>query len=112
MHKLKVGVATVCVQLEKIHHAEFAEANFKPSRGQPLEEREWRSRRTRFLSAQRNNLMPHQPRDVRCSAQCRISHDIEIRDTPKPQCFTDSVPPALLHITKKLGCVVKPQTGK
>ena len=59
VHELEIGVAAVVIQIEKIRHAEFAEANFQPSHGQRAEKRERRSRRSRFLSAQRNDLMPH-----------------------------------------------------
>jgi len=58
VHELEISVAAVAIQIEKIRHAEFAEANFQPSHGQRAKERERRSRRSHFLSAQRNDLMP------------------------------------------------------
>jgi hypothetical protein len=64
------------------------------------------------LMAQRNDLVPHQPRNIRRFAERRIAHHIEIQETRKAKRFADAVSARLLHITNEFGCGAEAQAGK
>ena len=54
------------------------------------------------MLAQRDDLMPHEPSDVRRLAEAGISYHVQISETREPQCFADPVAASFLDVTEQL----------
>ena len=96
VHKLEIGIGAVGIQVEEIGKAEFSKPDFQPAFGQFAKQREWCSFNGDFLLPQRNDLMPHQARDVRRLAQLWIAHHVQVEESRHTQCFAEAMPAGFL----------------
>ena len=62
--------------------------------------------------ADRDNLVPHQSRDVRCFAESRIAHYVQIQKAGEPERFADAVASGFLDVAKQFGRGSQTQAGE
>ena len=102
VHELEIRVRPIGVQIEEICHAEFPRAELQPPLWQFPEQRQWVALRHHLLPAERNNLVPHEPRNVRSFAECGVSDHIQVEESSYAQRPAQSRSPRLLHIAQEL----------
>jgi hypothetical protein len=112
IHELEIAVRAVRVQIEKIHQAEFSEANLEAPHRQLREERQRSSLGGCFLTAERNDLMPHQASRIGSLAEQRIAHHVQIRKARNAQRLPDPVPAGFLDIAEKFSRGIDPHSRK
>src|SRR5712692_9587579 len=105
VHELETGVRTVGIVIEEIRHAELPKANFEPALGKRRKKRERRTGAVDFLVAKGNDLVPHESSDVRCFAQVRIPHDIQIGDARQTDSLTNAVAASFLNVAEQFRSV-------
>src|SRR6202012_3594760 len=105
VNELEIAVCGVSIEVEKIGRAHFAEANLDAALGKFGKERVRTALIVRNASvADRNDLVPHQPRDIRRFAKSRIAHDVKIQKAGKTECFADAMAAGFLDIAEQLRC--------
>jgi len=86
----------------------FPKANFEPALGEAKKKRERRTGAVDFLVAKGNDLVPHESSDVRCFAQVRIPHDIQIGDARQTDRFANAMATSFLNVAEQFSPVREP----
>src|SRR6267154_1681743 len=108
VHELETGVRTVAIVIEEIRHAELPKADLEPALGKRRKKRERRTGAIDLLVAKRNHLVPHESSDVRCFAQVRIPHDIQIGDARQTDSLTNAMAAGFLNVAEQFSPVREP----
>src|SRR6267154_4018188 len=108
VHELETGVRTVGIVIEEIRHAELPKADLEPALGKRRKKRERRTRAIDLLVAKGNDLVPHESSDVRCFAQVRIPHDIQIGDARQTDSLTNAMAAGFLNVAEQFSPVREP----
>ena len=76
--------------------------------GSEEKKRERRTGAVDFLTAKENDLVPHESSDVRCFAQVRIPHDIQIGDARQADSLTNAMAAGFLNVAEQFSPVREP----
>src|SRR5215472_12993153 len=108
IHELKVAVEAVSVRVKEIHETEFSKTDFKPALWKLSKQRKRCAVSANLLPADRDDLMPLQPRYVRRFAQGRIPHHVQVRETSDTQGLANTVSSSFLQVEEEFRRVIEP----
>ena len=90
VHELEMAVAADRVQVEEIHRAHLAQAQFQAPDGNRGGERQRIARGLGRLLAQRNGVVQHHSRDVRSFAQRWVANHVHVGETGDAERIAES----------------------
>src|ERR1700732_2568937 len=102
IEELQAAILSPGVQVEKIHYAEFADADFNAARGEFRHQPERATLRGDAITAQRDYLADHDARDVRSMRELWISYHIEVGEPRQAERFADPMAARALQVEKHL----------
>ena len=105
--ELEVSVGANGIEVEKVGHAEFAEAEFEAAARKFVEERQEAALVFDFVFAEGEDFVDHGAADIRRLAEKRVADDIEIGVAGQAETEAESGATSFFEVKKKLSGTVE-----